>query len=224
MEQLNRLQHFQPLVKQRRGVNGDLGPHLPARMVEGLGRGYPGKVGGFAQKRPPGRGQNQLGHALKRLADQGLEQGRVLRIHRQDLSPALPGFLPQQGPRRHHALLVGQGHPAPRLYRSPHPRQPSQAWDGRYHHLSGMGGDLFGWEHREAGKAVLQLSPQGFIGRDNLRAKLGDLPGQGLEVSPRGQPHHPIPPPTADLEGLLTDAAGRAQNDHPLRIPHLCAV
>ncbi|RIH86312.1 hypothetical protein Mterra_01457 [Calidithermus terrae] len=213
-EELHGLEHLEALVEQRRGVDGHLGPHLPARVAQGHLGGDVAQVGGLVQEGAAGGGEDELGHAGKGLAGQALEEGGVLGVHREDFRPAPLGLGPQQRPGRHHALLIGQRHAPPGPHRRPHPGEPREAGDSPYHHVGGVGGDLLDGGELEPGEAAAQLGVQRLVGGHGLGLELFDLGREGLEVAPCRQPHHAVAPPAADLEGLGADGAGGAQHDY----------
>ena len=84
-EQMMRLDHFQALVHQRRGIDGDLRAHRPVRMLQRLfGRGRPDRLQRPGAERAARGGQDHAPHVLAAAGAQRLEQRVVLGIDRQD--------------------------------------------------------------------------------------------------------------------------------------------
>ncbi|RIH83643.1 hypothetical protein Mrose_02941 [Calidithermus roseus] len=216
LEELEGLEHLQTLVEQRRGIDGDLGPHLPAGVLEGHLGGDASQVGGFAQEGPARGGEDEFGHAGQGFAHQALVERGVLGVHGQDFGPALPGLGPQQRPRCHHALLVGQRHAPPGPHCRPHARQTRQAGDGGHYHVGRVNRDLLDRSDLELGKTPAQLGVQHLVGGYDFWLELLDLGEEGLEVTPCHEPHHPVAPPAAHVQGLGANGPGGAQHNHTL--------
>ena len=125
-----RLDDLQALVGERRGVDRDLRPHRPGRMLERLLGRHRGQLcrRGVEERAARGR-EDEGGDVVHGFADQALPDGRMLRVDR-----AQPGErarvrvgLVRGGPgggqrarQRHHEvaagderLLVGRGHDLP---------------------------------------------------------------------------------------------------------------
>ena len=87
VEQPARLDHFQALVEQRRGINRDFAAHDPRRMLE---RAFDGDFGKLflrpiclVAKRPAGSREPEFADGTGRLAVETLENRRVLAVHRE---------------------------------------------------------------------------------------------------------------------------------------------
>jgi hypothetical protein len=80
-----RLNEFEAFVHERRGVDVDLRSHRPGRVGAGLGRGGAGHaLARRGPERAAGSGQRHRRHVLRPARRQGLLEGVVLRIERQD--------------------------------------------------------------------------------------------------------------------------------------------
>ena len=90
IEQPVRLDHFEPLVHQGRGIDRDLAAHPPGRMIERLGDGYRCEtIGRKAEKRTARRGQNDALERGAAASFEALENRVVLAIDRQQAYAAL---------------------------------------------------------------------------------------------------------------------------------------
>ena len=120
VEQEVRLDQLQPLVDQSRGVDGDDGPHRPGRVRQGLLGGHPGQLGARAPAEGTARGgEDQAAHVaapgdrragqspLVAAGGQGLGDGGVLGIYRDDLAGSARGAPDQRSPHDE-GLLVRQ--------------------------------------------------------------------------------------------------------------------
>src|SRR5207302_8723548 len=129
VEQEVRLDHLEPFVHHGRRVDGDLGPHLPARMRQGLGDGD--RAEGLewpAQEGATGPGQDQPPDGSLLFPPQALPDGTVLTVDRKDLRTLAPHSLPDQLARHHHHPPPPHPHPLPppqRPYPPPQPRTPA---------------------------------------------------------------------------------------------------
>ena len=136
------LDHLQGLVHHSGGIDGDLGPHAPVGMLQGLGRGdllqelrLPGA------ERPPRGGEPQTPDIRPALALEGLEDGAMFAVHRQEGHAALVGQGHDQGAGGHQGLLVGQGHRQVRPNRRQGGLETHRPHHGGDHQLgSGCGG------------------------------------------------------------------------------------
>ena len=82
-EEPARLDHLQALVEQGGGIDGDLAPHLPGRVLECLLQGDVGEFfRGPGAKWPAARGKNQTPDMLVGMAFEALVNGVVLAIDR----------------------------------------------------------------------------------------------------------------------------------------------
>ena len=103
-----RLDHLEALVHQRGRVDGHFGSHAPARVSQRLGDRHVAElVGRAVQKRSARCGQDHF-LDFRPLAAQALENGRVLRIHRDDRSPVALRQLGNQLSGHDQTLLVRQ--------------------------------------------------------------------------------------------------------------------
>ena len=104
------LDDLQALVDQGRGVDGDLGPHGPGRVAEGVCRRDIGEVGsGSAAEGTAGGGEPDLRDPVAALSVQGLEDGAVFTVDRQNGNTPLRGQGHDDMAGRDQGLLVGQG-------------------------------------------------------------------------------------------------------------------
>ena len=84
-EQPPRLDHLEPLVHQRRRIDGDLPAHLPGGMPQRVFRRDAVEIlGRQRSERTAGRGQDQPPHFVAAPAVQALMDGVVLAVDRQD--------------------------------------------------------------------------------------------------------------------------------------------
>ena len=101
--------HLETLVHQRRRINGNLGAHIPGRMLQRIGSGnllqlLVGKVA----ERTARAGKEELLYLVITLAHQTLEDGAVLAIHRKDRHMVFLGKIADQLTSHHQGLLVGK--------------------------------------------------------------------------------------------------------------------
>ncbi len=106
-EQVMRLDGLESLVHECRGVDGDLGPHLPRGVRKCVRCGDPGQL----LARPPPKGPAACGEPEGRditrvLTKQALEQCRVLRVDRDHLSRSRKTR--HERAAHHEGLLVGE--------------------------------------------------------------------------------------------------------------------
>ena len=88
-EQIVRLDHLEPLVRERRGVHGDLRAHAPGRMRERLlGRDVLELGARAAAERAAGTGEDERVDLLRLAPLEALEERRVLAVDRQDPAAA----------------------------------------------------------------------------------------------------------------------------------------
>ena len=110
IEEPARLHDLQTFVDHGGGIHGDLGTHDPVGMPEGLFHRHMLQLFLLPPAEGPAGGcDQQTADGFSVLPVQGLENGTVFTVHRQD--PYLI-FLCQTGDQmacRHHGLLVGQG-------------------------------------------------------------------------------------------------------------------
>ena len=93
-EQPAGLDHLQGLVHQRGGIDGDLRPHAPGRVAQGLldGDVRPARPGCVPRKGPPLAVSTMRSTVAGRAALDRLEDGAVLAVDRQE--PARRGARP----------------------------------------------------------------------------------------------------------------------------------
>ena len=89
-EQKVRLDHLERLVRQRRAVHGDLAPHLPGRMLQGVVQRRAGKT--LARPRAEGSargGEHETTHFAGRASADALENRAMLAVDRNELTAAV---------------------------------------------------------------------------------------------------------------------------------------
>ena len=130
-----RLDQFEALVHQAGGIDGDLRPHRPVGMGQRLFRRRGGDL-----FRAPGRGRGRPRRSATcfrslsmAFAAEGLEDGVVLGIHRQDLHPISRALRMKAFAGADEAFLVGEGHVAarPRRRRRSARRRRRRRWRRR---------------------------------------------------------------------------------------------
>src|SRR6476620_3198800 len=87
-----RLYHLEALIHQRRGVNSDLVPHVPVRVIKGIRSpccGYP--ILGPRAEWSAGRGEYESFDLSPLLTAQALMDGVMLAVDGQDLRTRLRG-------------------------------------------------------------------------------------------------------------------------------------
>ena len=101
--QVHGLDDLQPLVHQGGRIHGNLGPHGPVGVFQGVLHRYAGQLlPFFAIKGPTGAGENQPLHLSPvPVGLQTLKQGGVLGIHGVDLGTVVLGLLQHQGAGAH---------------------------------------------------------------------------------------------------------------------------
>src|SRR5690349_16645711 len=88
-----RLDHFEPLVEQRRGINGDLSAHDPGGMLQGALDGDARKLGFRRGAKWATRGgKPKLAHRAGRFPIQALENGGMFAIDGEHTNALLPGL------------------------------------------------------------------------------------------------------------------------------------
>ena len=110
IEQPARFNILQPLVHQGGGIDGDLRPHVPVGVAHRLLRRHRGELlPGPAPERAAGGGQQQAPHArADAFRRQALENGVVLRIHRQQRGAVALDRIHEQGAGDHQGLFIGE--------------------------------------------------------------------------------------------------------------------
>ena len=103
------LDHLQPLVHQGGGVDGDLLPHLPVGMVEGiLDRHLVKSAEGEIEERASRCGEDEAMDILLPVAEQGLKDGAVFTVDGQDLDMVPLCLLHHDLSRHHQRFFIGQ--------------------------------------------------------------------------------------------------------------------
>ena len=185
-------------------VRGDLLQRLPGPAKEGAPRG----------------GEQNPFQLPAVAALETLEDGRVLRVHRDDLRPLLPGAGHHQGPGAHQGLLVGQGNALAGV-------------DGRQG--GGQAGDAHQGGHRRVRLGQLGCGQNPLLPRQDLnvrvcqpgrqssgggwircrcqdRMKGPGLPLQQVDVMVGRQGQHPVAAGCRHLQGLGADGPCGAQD------------
>ena len=222
-EQPHRLNEFQTLIHEGGGVNGDLGPHVPVGVLEGIRLGLGAQFLGFhAEERPAGRREQDLGQAGGALLVlQALEDGRVLAVHGQQLHAVLchrPGDQMAAGDK---ALLVGQGQIVAALNGSQAGTQARNAHHTVQHHVRAVqrgqlpqalrAGEQFG-RTRPAGQRRVQPCGGVRVGHaDVFRVEFLDLLQDLFHMAVGRQAEHLIPLCPDHIQALGADGAGGAQ-------------
>ena len=110
-EQVMRLNHLKALVHHRRRVDGDLGPHRPCGMREGIcGHHIAEFIDGAAPERPARCREDCPLNTPRIDALQQLEQGGVLAVHWHQHCAGSRSYGGDEVTTRHKALLVGERH------------------------------------------------------------------------------------------------------------------
>ena len=91
------LDHLEPLVEERRRIDGDLAAHDPARVFQRALDGYVGegffRVQRLVAEGTAAGGEPEAADGGTRLAIQTLEDGGVLAVHGEDFHAVLAGFV-----------------------------------------------------------------------------------------------------------------------------------
>ena len=201
------LDQLEPLVGERRGVDSDLPPHRPGRMVEGFGDRDVLELGArAATERPAGGGEHDLLDRLGRAPLEALEDRGMLAVDRkQQAAPAAV-----RGDRElaggDEALLVRERKRDAALER-PQGRLDAGEADDRVEDDVGIARV----EERRCRAAHLDvLHPVG-----------GGEVGEG-PCSRHERAQLELGAPLHDLDGLAADRAGRTEESdalHGLRVP-----
>ena len=222
-EQPDGLDQLQTLVHQGGGVDGDLGPHVPVGVLQGIGLGLAAQLLGLHPKEwPAGSRQQDLGQALGALLIlQTLEDGGVLTVHRQQLDAVLRHRLRDQMAAGDKAFLVGQCQVMAALDGGQAGAQTGNADHAVQHHIGAVHrGQLL--EALRAGQqpgrlgAACQCSVQpgrcaGVRHADVPGVELFDLFQDLLHVAVGRQAEHLIALCADNVQTLGADGAGRAQ-------------
>ena len=192
-----RLDHLEPLVHHRGRVDGDLRAHIPRRVFQGVCLRHVGYLLHRLQAEGTATGRQQdLLDAVMVFADETLEDGRVLTVHRQYLGVVGDGEVTDQLSSHHECLLIGQAYGLTRLDGVNRRREPRKTHHGGQHHVdrSGLHDLVEGLRPgihlhlRHITHQLLQLVIALFIGyHDGSRLELMRLLSQQLHLVVRCQ-------------------------------------
>ena len=231
-KQVARLDHLQRLVHHGGRIDRDLASHDPVRVRAGLlGRDRVQGGGVAGAKRPARRGQDEAVNALGpggRVVRQGLEDGRMLGVDRQQGGAALAHGLQKHLGAHHQGFFVGQQQALARAGGGQAGREARRADDGRHDGVHLIAGRNLvdrrsapAHLHRQAlgAHALGQHTTCGLVGHHrHLRSVLGTQGQHGLGA---GGGHQGIKRKTPGvarqhIQRVLTDRAGGAQHRDPL--------
>ncbi len=221
-EQMMRLDQLEPLVHQRRRIDGHLGSHRPVRMIERLlGRGFghlraaPGAEWTAGRREADGLDQVVPGvrHDLKRRG--------MLRVDRQQRGARSGDFLHEKMTCRDEAFLGGERGRSP-LADSSERRLQARGADDRRHHPIGRAARRFdqrrfprrGLDSR-AGERRFEVGMATLIGDHREPGLMQDRElGEAVRVAASGQRDDLVRIRIAadEIERALPDRAGRAEN------------
>ena len=220
-EQMHGLHEFQALVHHGGAVHGDLGAHAPVGVLHRLLRGHVLQFSaGLAPEGAAGAGEQDLAQFPLLPAHQALEDGGMLRIHRDDLRSLLRRPCHDDIAGADQGLLVGQGDALFPVDGGQSGLQAHRAGHGRDHTvclLHGGGPD-------QALHAGANLDVRVGHGDPELsgsllivyRHKLGVQPPglllQQVDLPVGGESHHRHTDMLRHGDGLPADGAGAAQN------------
>ena len=227
------LHDLEAFVHEGGGVDGDLCAHVPCGVLEGIGGGD-GQQLFLAERaeRAAGAGEQDLLDFVVALADEALEDGRVLAVNGQDGHVVLLGELADEFSGDDERLLVGQAY----LLAGPDGMdgglKAGEADHRREHHVDGVGLDDVA---EGAGTGVdLDVGPVGEQGAELVVAVfVGDDHCGGVElVGLLGKQFYAVVGCEGvdlvavgvlgdDVERLCADGAGGAE-DADLRHGFLC--
>ena len=223
-EQVVGLDQLQALVHQGRRVDRDPPAHVPGRMRERLRRAHALESSVRPRNGPPGGGEDQAIDRPRALGPQELEDRRVLGVDRQDPRLRRLGERGDELAADDEALLVGERQVDPLAEGDDRRPEPGDA-DDRVQDQVGLGrrdqvADALG-AREDAGVAELGRRPAGGLGlreRDGDGARLARLRREPLPVGGRREPGDlELARARDDVERLLADRAGRAEDEDPLR-------
>ena len=215
------LHKFQALVHHGGAVHRDFGAHAPVGVLHRLLRGHILQLGAVS---PPegaaGAGEQDLAQFPLLPAHQTLEDGGMLRIHRDDLGPLLrrPGH--DDVPGADQGLLVGQGDALFPVDGGQSGSQPHRAGHGGNHavrllHGGGLNQALHTGAHPDVcvGHGDFELLGGLFIVH---RYKFGVQPPglllQHIDLPVGGEGHNGHTDMLRHGDGLPADGAGAAQD------------
>ena len=102
--------HLESFVHERGRIDGNLGPHLPVGMAQGVGRCDGGKA--FALPCAEGAtrsGEKDFLHAILEVAHEALQDGGVLTVYGQEGNLFFSDGVHDVFARHYECFLVGQG-------------------------------------------------------------------------------------------------------------------
>ena len=130
--------HLQAFVHQRGAVDGHLAAHAPVGVLEGLLKGDVASSSRLhAAEGAAAGGEEYLVHGAP-LADEALEDGRVLAVDGQYGHAVAQGGGGDDAAGHHHGLLVGQGYGLAVLDGTQRGPQAGETYDGGQHHVDGV--------------------------------------------------------------------------------------
>ena len=222
IEEPGGLDNLEAFVHQRGRVHGDLRPHLPGGVIQGLGRSdLAHLLTSQAEKRPPRRRQNQPPQRPGRFSLQTLPQGVRLAVQGQNGGPARPRLVQDQPSGHDQGFFIGHGHHLAGLHRRQGRLQAHRPHQGVEHHIRFLqSGQL-----HQSGGAFNHLHPGQFppqevhlVGRGHAHPFRPPLPRPGYQFVRPLSPAQPDDPVVAGqllqhLEGGISDGAGATQNN-----------
>ena len=230
------LDHLEALVHHRGRVDGNLSAHVPSRMAQGVGLRHPCQLVGGHQAEGTSAGREQdLVDRVTVLADETLEDGRVLAVDGQDGHVILLCQLQDELAGHDQRLLVGKGDGLAGTDGMNRRRKACKAHHRRENHVDGLGlhnlveGPCAGI-YLHVGQVLHQVSEPlvvGLVGDDHGgRLPLVGLCSQLLHAVVGRQTVHLIAVAMlADhLQGLCADAPCGAQYGYLFALHSLCFV
>ena len=224
VEQLVGLDDLESLVHERRRVDGDLGPHGPGGVGQGVLDADPGELRrAAAPEGAPASGEHQAGDlGGARPRPQALVKGAVLGVDRHDLRPrGVPGA-GHHRPTGDERFLVGERQATPALEGGHGHGQAREPHHGVEHHVteaSHLGQGRLGpaqhlgprWHRRR------QRRRQGDVADgDHVGMQLGRLRGEGVHRAPRrqGRDAKALGLSAHDVDSLHADRPRRTDEAH----------
>ena len=217
------LDHFEPFVEEGGAVDGDLSPHGPGGMLQGLGDGDGGQlIGGELAEGAAAGGEEDAADLAVAVAFQALEDGVVLAVHGQEVHVFPLGGLRDGLAGHDEDLLAGDGEVHATLDGGEGGGEPGGADDGDEDHVGlasvhevdeALGAGVKGDAVREL---RLRFGRRGGIGEgDVLHAGLDGLLDEGIRAAVRGEADdlHALGEVTGHFEGAGADGTGGAEKD-----------
>ena len=228
-EQPHGLDQLQTLVHQGGRVNGDLCPHVPVGVLEGVSFGLAAQLLGLhPEEGTAGSREQDLGQAGGALLIlQALENGRVLTVHRQQLYTMLCHGLCDQMAAGDKALLVGKRQIMAAFNGAQAGTQTRNAHHAVQHHIGAVQcGQLLEplRPYQQPGRICttgkLRIQPAGCIRighTDITRMKLLDLLQNFIHMAVGGKAEHLVPLSPDHIQTLGADGTGRTQQRDSFR-------